>query len=149
MHTQGSIFHHKNLVFHNGFTGIKYLILLNTPGKNEPYLFVKTTSQRKKKATKPGCMKKESLYFIPAGKTFFPLDTWVQLYELYPIPPKDIKTDKNISIVGTLDFKQTKDIIDCLFKAESENIAPVIQKLLRPPLHESLLKLKAKYDNKG
>jgi hypothetical protein len=45
------------LVFHNGFTGKKYLILLNTPGKKEPYLFVKTTSQKKDKPSTTGCTK--------------------------------------------------------------------------------------------
>jgi hypothetical protein len=46
LQTRGAIYHHNKLVFHNGFTGKKYLILLNTPVKNEPYLFVKTTSQK-------------------------------------------------------------------------------------------------------
>jgi hypothetical protein len=48
LHARGTIFHHSQLVFHNGFVGKKYLILLNTPAKKEPYLFVKTTSQQKK-----------------------------------------------------------------------------------------------------
>jgi hypothetical protein len=81
------------------------------------------------------------LFFIPAGKTFFPKDTWVQLYELYPITPKDIDTNKEISVVGTLDAKMIDDIVNCLFEAEEDNIAPVFQKLLRPALKDSLLKL--------
>lgn len=142
MHARGTIFHHSQLVFHNGFIGKKYLILLNTPSKKEPYLFVKTTSQQKDKPTTFGCIKNRSLFFIPAGKTFFPKDTWIQLYELYPIPPKDIDTNKDISIVGTLDAKMIDAVVNCLFEAEGDNIAPVHKKLLRPPIQDSLLKLR-------
>jgi hypothetical protein len=141
LQSRGAIYHHSQLVFHNGFVGKKYLILLNTPSKKEPYLFVKTTSQKKDKPTSPGCIKNRSLFFIPAGKTFFPKDTWVQLYELYPITSKDIDTNKEISVVGTLGAKMIDDIVNCLFEAEEDNIAPVFQKLLRPPLQDSLLKL--------
>lgn len=67
MHARGTIFHHSQLVFHNGFTGKKYLVLLNTPSKTEPYIFVKTTSQQKDKPTMLGCIEERSLFFIPAG----------------------------------------------------------------------------------
>jgi len=75
LQARGAIYHHRQLVFHNGSTGKKYLILLNTAGKKEPYLFVKTTSQKKDKPSTIGCIKERSLFFIPAGKTFFPKDT--------------------------------------------------------------------------
>lgn len=87
MNPRGTIYHHKEMIFHNGFTGKKYLVLLNTPSNNEPYIFVKTTSQQKNKPTSSGCIKKRSLFFIPGGKTFFPKNTWVQLYEIYTIRP--------------------------------------------------------------
>jgi hypothetical protein len=144
--TRGAIYHHKQLFFHNGFSGKKYLILLNSPGKNEPYLFVKTTSQKKDKPTTPGCIKKHSLFFIPAGKTFFKLDTWVQLYENYPIFPQDIDTNKDITIEGSLDVKMIDDIVNCLFECEEDNISSIFKELLRPPIHDSLLKLKEKFD---
>lgn len=146
MQTRGTIYHHRELVFHNGFVGKKYLILLNTPDKKEPYLFVKTTSQKKDKPTTDGCIKDRSLFFIPASKSFFPKNTWVQLYEIYPIPPKDMDTDKNISVVGSLDVKMIDDIVNCLFEAEEDNISPIQKDLLRPPLQDALLKLKAKFD---
>ena len=134
------------MVYHNGVTGIKYLILLNTPTKNVPYLFVKTTSQKKNKPTTPGCIRNGSLFFIPAGSTFFPLDTWVQLFEIYEITPRDIDTDEAISIKGSLDVKMIDDIVKCLFETEEENIIPIHKKLLRPPLEDSLMKLKEKFD---
>ncbi|MFH0727103.1 MAG: hypothetical protein V2B19_12285 [Pseudomonadota bacterium] len=146
MQTRGAIYHHSKLEFHNGFSGKKYLILLNTPSKGEPYLFVKTTSQKKNKPSTPGCIKKSSLFFIPAEKTFFPKDTWVQLFELYPISPKDIDLKKEITIVGNLDVKIIDDIVNCLFEAEKENIAPINKNLLRPPIHNSLLKLQEKFN---
>lgn len=146
MKTRGAIYHHKQLIFHNGFIGKKYLILLNSPSKNEPYLFVKTTSQKKNKPTTLGCIRHLSLYFIPAGKTFFKMDTWVQLFEIYPISPKDIDTNKDITIEGSLDEKMIDEIVNCLFEAEEENIPPIFKKLLRPPIHESKLKLKEKFD---
>lgn len=147
MHLRGVIFHHKQLIFHNGFVGKKYLILLNTPSGDEPYLFVKTTSQKKDKPTNRGCIKKRSLFFIPAGETFFRKDTWVQLFERYPIPPKDIESDSNISVEGQLDEKIIDDIVNCLFEAEEENIPCIHKKLLRPPLQDSLLKLQEKFSN--
>jgi len=145
LQTRGAIYHHRQLVFHNGFVGKKYLILLNTPSKSEPYLFVKTTSQKKDKPTTPGCMEKRSLFFIPAGKAFFKLDTWVQLFEIYPIQPQDIDTNKDITVEGSLDVKLIDDIVKCLFEAEEDNISPIHKDLLRPPLQESLLKLKEKF----
>lgn len=146
MQTRGAIYHHSKLIFHNGFTGKKYLILLNNPGKNEPYLFVKTTSQKKDKPSNAGCIKERSLFFIPAGKTSFKKDTWLQLYEIYPIPPKDIDTTKEITVAGSLDAKMIDDIVKCLFEAEEDNISSIHKNLLRPPLHASLLKLKKRFD---
>ena len=148
MQTRGAIYHHRQLVFHNGMVGKKYLILLNTPSNKEPYLFVKTTSQKKDRPSTPGCIKEHSLFFIPAGKTFFKLDTWVQLFELYPIPPKDIDTNRDITIEGSLDVKMIDAIVNCLFEAEEDNIAPIFKKLLRPPIQDSLLKLKEMFDKK-
>lgn len=148
MITRGTVFHHKNLVFHNGFTGKKYLVLLNTPDKNELFLFVKTTSQKKDKPTTPGCLKKRSLYFIPANTSFFPQDTWVQLYERYPFSPKDIHTNSDIKPVGSLDAKTIDKIVDCLFRHEEKSIPPAHDKLLRPPLQKSLNQLAEKFKKK-
>ena len=146
MQTRGAIYHHRKLVFHNGFTGKKYLILLNTPGKDEPYLFVKTTSQKKDRPENPGCIKDRSLFFIPSGKIFFKRNTWVQLYDIYEFSPEDIDTEKNITVEGSLNAKMIDDIVNCLFEAEEDNISPIYKKLLRPPLQNALLKLKTKFD---
>ena len=146
MQTRGAIYHHSRLIFHNDFTGKKYLVLLNTPCKKEPYLFIKTTSQKKNKPSTSGCIKDRSLYFISTGKTFFKKDTWAQLYEIYAIHPHDIDNKKEITVEGSLDVKMIDDIVNCLFLAEEENISPIHKKLLRPPLQESLLKLQGKFN---
>ncbi len=146
MQTRGAIYHHSRMAYHDGTIGKKYLILLNTPTKDEPYLFVKATSQKKNKPTTPGCIKNRSIFFIPVGKTFFPKDTWIQLFEIYEIKPSDIDTDKNITIEGSLDVKMIDDIVNCLFEAEEDNISLIHKELLRPPLYDSLLKLKEEFD---
>ena len=60
----------------------------------------------------------------------------------YPISLKDIDTNKDITIEGSLDVKTIDDIVNCLFEAEEDNISPIFKELLRPPIHDSLLKLK-------
>lgn len=74
------------------------------------------------------------------------MDTWVQLYEIYPFHPADIDSNKDMSIEGCLDVKMIEDIVNCLFEAEEENIAPIHKKLLLPPLQDSMRKLKQKFD---
>ena len=141
----GTIYLHKNLVFQDGETGIKYLILLNEPQRTDPFLCVKTTSQKKNRPEIPGCIKPQSLFFIPARKTFFVSDTWVQLYEIYPILPQAINSNPDIQIAGDLNAKITQAIVDCLFESEEENLSPIFINLLRPPLQEALLRLKEKF----
>jgi len=146
LHARGTIFHHSRLVFHNGVIRKKYIVLLNTPSGKEPYLLVKATSQQKDKPTTPGCLRERSLFFVPAGKTFFPKNTWVQLYELYPFSPEDIDTNKDITVVGSLNAKTIEALVNCLFESEEDNLPPLYKKLLRPPLQNSLLKLKELFD---
>ncbi len=146
MQARGTIYHDSQLIFHNGVVGKKFLILLNTPTQKESYIFVKTTSQKKDKPSVPGCIRDLSLFFIPAGKTFFRLNTWVQLSELYEFTPKEIDSKKGITVEGSLDTKMIDDIVKCLFEAEEDNIAPIQKDLLRPPIQDYALKLKQKYD---
>jgi hypothetical protein len=146
LQTRGAIYHHKDLVFKNGFTGKKYLVLLNSPSGKDPYLFVKTTSQKKNKPATPGCIKNHSVYFIPGGKAFFRLDTWVQLHEIYEIMPKDIDSKNGVTIRGRLDVKIIYEIVNCLFKAEGGNIPANQKDLLRPPILNGIHKLKDKFD---
>jgi len=146
LQTRGAIYHHSGLTFFNGVIGKKYLILLNTPAKNEPYLFVKTTSQKKDRLSTPGCIKEKSLFFIPAGKTFFWQDTWVQLYDIYEFTPHEIDNNKEVTIEGSFDVRIIDDIVKCLFVSERDNISGIHKRLLRPPLRDFLQKLKDKFN---
>jgi hypothetical protein len=46
---RGSIFVAENFIFSDGTKGKKLLVLLNNPASNDPYLLVKTTSQKHSK----------------------------------------------------------------------------------------------------
>jgi len=145
---RGTIYHHRQLVFKNGFAGKKYIILLNTPGPNDPYLFVKTTAQKKDKPSKPGCIENRSLFFIPAKTTFFESDTWIQLHEIYSITPDVVIKDSDITEEGSFDLKLIEKIVNCLFLSSEDDISPDHRRLLSPPLEESLKKLQAKFGKK-
>ena len=148
MAVRGTIYHHRRFVFKNGFAGKKYIILLNTPGPNDSYLFVKTTSQKKDKPSEPGCIENRSLFFIPAKTTLFESDTWIQLHEIYPITPDVVRKDPDLTEEGSLNLKLIEKIVNCLFLSSEDDISPDQRRLLRPPLEESLKKLQAKFGKK-
>ncbi len=147
MQTRGAIYHHKDMVFYNGGVANKYLILLNTPDKADPYLFVKTTTKKKSRPSNPGCIKKHKCFFIKAGKAFFPNDSWVLLHEIYEIHPNKIDTDSNITILkDELKHEVIEGIVNCLFKVSGQDMPGSQKKLLRPPMQEHLIKLQAKFN---
>ena len=149
MRTRGDIFFHPKFEFKNGAASYKLFVLLNTPSKKEHYLFVKTTSQRKDKPLDPGCIKERSLFFIPERQKWFSDNTWIQLNHTYEMSQDDInKAEKAKFTDGSLDSKTVDKIIDCLFAAQDDDIPPIQRKLLRPPLHESILKLKEKFNSR-
>lgn len=86
------------------------------------------------------------MFFIPAGKTFFWQDTWVQLYDIYEFTPHEIDNNKEITIEGSFDVRIIDDIVKCLFVSEGDNISGIHKRLLRPPLRDSLQKLKDKFN---
>jgi len=147
LQVRGAIYHHPSLEFPNGETGNKLIILLNTPSKKEPYIFVKTTSQQKDKPLSPGCIKSSSLYFIPAGIDFFSENTWVQLYERYVMMPDDVDNNKDMKVIGSIDSKTVDKIINCLFDTQDYDIPPTQRKLLRPQILDYALKLKEKFQS--
>ena len=147
MIVRGAVFLHKDFKFKDGVSGIKRIVLLNTPENEDHYIFVKTTSKKKDKSETPGCLTHpSSLFYIPGRKTkAFPLDTWVQLHELYPMTPDSVSGNRRIKFIYALDEKTIDDIVNCLFKTEGDNIPPIIEKYLRPPMTSSILKLKNKW----
>ena len=148
MAVRGTIYHHSKFLFKNGFSGVKCIVLLNTPGASQPYLFVKTTSQRKGKPLKQGCIENRSLFFIPAETTFFEMDTWILLHEIYQLTPDVVEKDPDLRILGSLAPNLIEKIVNCLFLSRADDILPAHRKLLKPPMEEALRKLKEKFGKK-
>ena len=149
MQTRGAIYHHKDMIFYNGGVSNKYLILLNTPNKNEPYLFVKTTSQKKFRPDNQECIKREKCFFIQAGTSFFPKPTWVLLHEIYPMGAADIDNNKDVKLLrDELIHDLIEKIVDCLFKVSGQDLSGKFKKLLRPSIVEGLLKLQDHFNQK-
>lgn len=144
---RGAIYHHVKFRFHDGATGEKLLILLNTPSKSEPFIFVKTTSQQKNKPVLPGCIHKRNVFYIPQGGSFFKNNTWVQLYDIYPLTPDEIKKPEMI-YKDQLSEDLIDEIVNCLFKCQEDDLSPKIKKMLRPQINESILKLQEKFNRK-
>ncbi len=145
---RGAIYHHSKMIFHDGSHGIKYLVLMNSPDGDEPYLFVKTTSRPNRKPFIEGCSMEKSLFFIKADKTFFKKDTWIQLHEIYEIPKADISKERGLQKVGSLDEKITDEIVECYLKSQEDDILPKHRKLLKPPIKEAIEKLAEKFRKK-
>ena len=134
------MFFHANFLFKNGETSEKYLILLNTPNKGEPHLILKTTSQRKEKPVTPGCIRDWQVYFIPAKKSWFRIDTWVQLYEIYEEPALDKASGYRKK--DSLPSKMMDDIIKCLFDSCEDDITEYQKALLKPAWSTQIDKLR-------
>lgn len=61
----GDILCDKKFKFGDGTVGEKLLIILNKPRGNEPYLVVKTTSQKDRyEGVKPGCNPKRHVFLF-------------------------------------------------------------------------------------
>lgn len=149
MHIRGTIFHHPQLVFHNGFTSNKYLILLNSPHKSDPYFFVKTTSQQKNKPSTPGCSESFHVFFLDtASNSFFHLPTWVQLYESYLMSQNDVEEDTDLKERGSIESNLVDKIVECLFLVAGDDLSAEEKKLLRPPIDEYKRLLAEKFNVK-
>jgi len=80
---KGTILFHRDFQFHNGQSGEKLIIVLNTPKDNEPYLCCKTTSKQKFGIEREGCHSQKNIYVINPNFDWFKMKTWVQFHELY------------------------------------------------------------------
>lgn len=145
MQTRGAIYHHRNMTFYDGGSAPKYLILLNTPDKNDPYLFVKTTSRQKYRPNQLGCIAKHTCFLIKGKSSFFKEDTWVLLHERYQFNDKEIDSNPDITIVNRLPNNIIGDIVDCLLKTQKDDLPGIHKKLLQPPLSDAIEKLKAQW----
>jgi len=62
--------------------------------------------------------------------------------------PNDVNSNKDMKVIGSLDSKTVDKIVDCLFAVSNDDIPPIQRRLLRPPIQESILKLKEKFDSR-
>jgi len=131
---RGNVYFHNKFCFYDGGEGKKLIVLLNSPSPKDPYLFVKTTSEQKRKPCTPGCIHKHKSFFIQCdGKHCFNLDTWVQLHELYEFEPASLLKDSfanNVKIIGKLEYVMVNQIVNCLIHSNGDNITPYQKKLL-------------------
>lgn len=120
--TKGTVLYFKGFCFHDGGTSDKFLIILNTPKDlNTPYLCCKTTSKRKH-TDKQGCSPEHNVYVLLPKEDLFPLKTWVQFNEFYPLEAKKLlsahHTDKTVRIHGALKTQTISAIINCAKRSE-------------------------------
>ncbi len=80
---RGTVYHCVDFEFPDGAEADKYLVLLNEPKEDEPYIFCTTTSRSKNKSPRPGCDPDLSLFMLKGRHDFFPVDTWLQLFRLW------------------------------------------------------------------
>ena len=131
---RGRIYFHNRFGFHDGATGKKFLILINNPQKSEPYLFIKITTQQKNKPVEYGCHIRQKVFYIPAGKTYFFKNTWVQLHEIYPFTPTKLIADginKTLIHKDKLAEQMINEIVNCLLKSSVEDIETEYLKLIK------------------
>lgn len=131
---RGRIYFHKQFGFHDGGVGKKFIILINNPQNNEPYLFIKTTSQQKNKPDQYGCHFTRKVFFIPSGKTYFPLNTWIQLHAIYPFSCAEfikLGIDKTIKCIDKISEQMTNEIVNCLLRSSMDDIEPIYYTLIK------------------
>ncbi len=131
---RGTVYHHSKFGFHDGGIGKKYIILLNSPSSDEPYLIVKVTSKSDRKPRTIGGIIIRRLFFIPCdAKYCFNLDTWVQLHEIYEFDAaKMVKSgiNKEMMVHGKLAPVVVNQIVNCYIKSNGDDLLPKHRKLL-------------------
>ena len=151
MSQRGQVYHNPKFQFHDGEVGNKLLILLNTPNKNEDYIFVKTTSKEKNRSKKSGCHKhpnyEQGEFFLQKDSACLDQPTWIIVSEIYPILRESIDNNANwIKLKGKILPSKTVDkIIDCLFRFIGDDIPEIYEECLRPSINDSILKLQEKF----
>lgn len=119
---RGCVINHTDFTYLDGTTGgNKLLILLNNPSTGEPYLFAKTTSQKKSKPDAEGCHPKSNVFFMKSTSCGLDKDTWVQFHEIYEMEPAGILKDclsKCLRIIHQLPEQKINEIKNCIKRSE-------------------------------
>lgn len=122
---RGAVYYHSQFKFHDGQTGQKIFIVLNDPKQNEPYLFVKTTSNLRNKKYITECNPDKGEFFFPANLIpIFKKDTVVQLLEIYEATSQEFLNahlhDNTLVSLGQLSTHYINLIVNCLKKLKED-----------------------------
>ena len=118
---RGTILFHRQFKFTDGELGKKYIVIINSPTNSEPYLILKTTSQPKNKPSTPGCHVNKSVFMLPERKDFFPLNTWIQFFEIFEFNFQYFLNGKfkgDLEIVGQLKEQTINEIVNCIKRSD-------------------------------
>lgn len=129
---KGTILFHRDFQFHNGQSGEKLIIVLNTPKDKEPYLCCKTTSKQKFNIDKEGCHSQKNIYVINPNYDWFKMKTWVQFHELYEFEPQNFLQAHfkgDVDIKGELKENTIGAIRNCI--KHSDDVSKYHLSLLR------------------
>lgn len=123
---KGDIYLHSEFEFSDGTKGRKYFIILFEPDNDDlPYLVIKTTSQLKGYTYNIGCNDKRKVFFIPQkNNAAFPVDTLLQLHEIYEITTIEFLqgciTEQVIEHKGVLAAVTIAELINCIKKIKED-----------------------------
>lgn len=123
---KGDIYLHSEFEFTDGTKGRKYFIILFEPDNDElPYLVIKTTSQLRGKKFNIGCNDKNKVFYIPAkNNAVFPVDTLLQIDEIYEITTIEFLrgciTEQVIDHKGVLAPVTIAELINCIKKIKDD-----------------------------
>jgi len=122
---QGTVYLHLDYRFPDGGIADKFFIILNSPRENEFFITCKTTKEQKCRPDKEGCHNESNLYVLKENDDFFPLKTWVQFHEYYPISQELLFRLKERGIIikkAELRYQTIRAIINCV--GRSDDISP-------------------------
>jgi hypothetical protein len=119
------VYFHSEFPFHDGVTGEKRFVVLNNPGKDEPYLVVKTTSNLRNRTYQKGCNQGAGVFYVSAGtESTFPRDTLIQLFDIYEFSSSEFLsghlTEKVISYLGDLSPLTVSQLVNCIRKLKDD-----------------------------
>jgi len=122
---RGAVYYHPQFKIHDNETGVKRFVILNEPHGDEPFLVAKTTTNLRDKQHAIGCNAALKVFYVPKGNEIpFPLDTLVQLDELYEFSSAELMKsslqDKILEHKGELSALTMSQLVNCLKKLKND-----------------------------
>lgn len=118
---RGDVYFSSQYEFEDGVCAKKLLILLNSPAKDNCYLFVKTTSQKKSKRDTSGCHSNDrgqGYYHIRQKEDWFDVPTWVLFYPVIILSAEEVLKEslekRNLKYMTRLKDITIRSISNCM-----------------------------------